>query len=237
MNVVNTAAAVHDLSMYSLFMNASLTVKFIVVLLILCSLWSWTIIFAKFTTMGHLKRRAAKFEDAFWSCGSIENLYVRCSKGAKDPLINVFLAGMKEWKNTNVRVKKGAEITVSLKDRIYRMMHVMSAKEIEKLEKHVGFLGTVGSTAPFIGLFGTVWGIMGVIAGEANMNLATVAPGIAEALFATALGLVVTIPAVIAYNKIVLEIGRYQNRLENFIDEFYSIIAKYIEDSEDASKE
>lgn len=237
MDVVNTVNSVHDLSMYSLFMNASLTVKFIVILLLVCSLWSWTIIFAKITTIGQLKRRAAKFEDSFWSCGSIENLYIRCSKGAKDPLINVFLAGMKEWKNTKVRVTKDAEITVSLKDRIYRMMHVASAKEIENLERYVGFLGTVGSTAPFIGLFGTVWGIMGVIAGEANMNLATIAPGIAEALFATALGLIVTIPAVIAYNKIVLEIGRYQNRLENFIDEFYSIIAKYIEDSEDGNKE
>ena len=144
---------------------------------------------------------------------------------------------MKEWKNSNTKKLKNAEMGISLKDRVFRMMHVTSGKEIESLERHVSFLGTVGSTAPFIGLFGTVWGIMGVIAGEANMNLASVAPGIAEALFATALGLIVTIPAVIAYNKIVLEIGRYQNRLENFIDEFYAIIAKHIEDSDDAGKE
>lgn len=235
---VNMANAIsHDMSMYGLFMNASMTVKFVVILLLLCSVWSWTIIFVKFSALNSLKRRATKFEDAFWSCGSIENLYTRISKSQKDPLINVFLAGMKEWKNSNTKKLKNADMSISLKDRVFRMMHVTSGKEIESLERHVSFLGTVGSTAPFIGLFGTVWGIMGVIAGEANMNLASVAPGIAEALFATALGLIVTIPAVIAYNKIVLEIGRYQNRLENFIDEFYAIIAKHIEDSDDAGKE
>lgn len=233
---VNLAAAVasHDLSMFSLFVNASLTVKLIIILLIFCSIWSWTIIFSKFSVIRKLKRRAAKFEEAFWTCGSIENLYTKSVKAPKDPLVFVFLAGMKEWKNSSSKAVKNAGMSVSLKDRIFRMMHVTAGKEIEALEKYVSFLGTVGSTAPFVGLFGTVWGIMGVIAGEANMNLATVAPGIAEALFATALGLIVTIPAVIAYNKIVLEITRYQNRLYNFIDEFYSIISKYIEDSEDA---
>lgn len=234
---VLTQTASNNLSMISLFMNASLVVKLVIILLLVCSVWSWTIIFSKFSILNHLKRRAAKFEEAFWSCGSIESLYGRISKAQKDPLVNVFLSGMKEWKSANVKVSKSPEISISLKDRIFRMMHVTSGKEVENLERHISFLGTVGSTAPFIGLFGTVWGIMGVIAGEVNMNLATVAPGIAEALFATALGLIVTIPAVIAYNKIVIEIGRYQNRLENFIDEFYSIISKHIEDSEDVHKD
>lgn len=231
------ATVVHDMSMYGLFMNASLTVKFVVILLILCSVWSWTIIFVKFSALATLKKRAAKFEEAFWSCSSLENLYARIAKAKKDPMVTVFLAGMREWENSTSKAGKSLEMSISLKDRIFRMMHVASGKEIEKLERHVSFLGTVGSTAPFVGLFGTVWGIMGVIAGEANMNLASVAPGIAEALFATALGLIVTIPAVIAYNKIILEIGRYQNRLENFIEEFYAIISKYIEDSENASEE
>jgi len=142
---------------------------------------------------------------------------------------------MKEWKRAKEKIK--TEIGgISLGDRVVRVMEVTIGREIDHLEQHLGFLATVGSTAPFIGLFGTVWGIMNsfeAIGISQNTNLAAVAPGIAEALFTTALGLIVTIPAVVAYNKIANEINRYRSRLEAFVDEFSAIISRKMEDSED----
>jgi biopolymer transport protein TolQ len=231
--VANKVCA-HDLSLISLFAQASITVKFVIILLLGCSFWSWTIIFAKFSFLGKLKKRADRFEEAFWNCGSIEAFFDNINNKGDDPFITVFVSGMQEWRRAKAKVKTAIG-NISLNDRIGRMMQVAIGREIDYLERHLGFLATVGSTAPFIGLFGTVWGIMNsfeAIGFDQNTSLTSVAPGIAEALFATALGLVVTIPAVIAYNKISSEINRYQNRLEAFVDEFSSIIARQIEDTE-----
>jgi biopolymer transport protein TolQ len=234
--IVTTASVAcgHDLSIIGLFAQASLTVKLVIILLIGCSFWSWTIIFAKFSFLKKLKTNADKFEDAFWNSGSIDVLFNGINNKSNDPFVSVFVAGMREWRRTKTKVKSAIG-GISLKDRVDRMMRVTVGREIDHLEQHVGFLATVGSTAPFVGLFGTVWGIMNsfeAIGFDRNTSLTSVAPGIAEALFATALGLIVTIPAVIAYNKISSEINRYQNRLDAFVDEFSAIVSRQIEDTE-----
>jgi len=224
----------HDLSMMSLFAQASLTVKVVIILLLGCSFWSWTIIFAKMSFLRKIKNSADRFEEAFWNCGSIETFFDNITNKGDDPFVSVFISGMKEWRRTKMRVKTAIG-SISLNVRITRIMHVAVGREIDYLERHLGFLATVGSTAPFVGLFGTVWGIMNSfesIGFDQNTSLTSVAPGIAEALFATALGLAVTIPAVVAYNKISSEINRYQIRLEAFVDEFAAIIARQIEDVE-----
>ncbi|MDR3186942.1 MAG: protein TolQ [Holosporaceae bacterium] len=224
----------HDLSILGLFAQASLTVKVVIVLLLASSLWSWSITFAKLSLMKKLNVSGDKFEDSFWNSGSMDMLYDSLANKDNDPFVSVFIAGMKELRRTKTKVKSAIG-GISLKDRIDRMMRVSVCREIDYLERHLGFLATVGSTAPFVGLFGTVWGIMNSfesIGFEQNTSLTSVAPGIAEALFATALGLVVTIPAVIAYNKISSEINRYQNRLDAFVDEFSAIISRQIEDAE-----
>jgi biopolymer transport protein TolQ len=223
------------LSMFSLFAQASWVVKSIIVLLIGCSFWSWTVMFAKFTMLSKLKKNASRFEEAFWNSGSIDVFFENINTKSSDPFVSVFITGMKEWKRAKEKIK--TEIgSISLGDRVIRIMEVTIGREIDYLEQHLGFLATIGSTAPFIGLFGTVWGIMNsfeAIGISQNTNLAAVAPGIAEALFTTALGLVVTIPAVVAYNKIANEINRYRSRLEAFVDEFSAIISLQMEDSED----
>ncbi|MDR2067767.1 MAG: protein TolQ [Holosporaceae bacterium] len=232
-----TAASVaysHDLSILGLFAQASLTVKGVIILLLISSLWSWSITFAKLSLMKKLKVNGDKFEDSFWNSGSMDILYDDMVNKNDDPFVSVFVTGMKELRRTKTKVKSAIG-GISLKDRIDRMMRVTVGREIDYLERHLGFLATVGSTAPFVGLFGTVWGIMNSfesIGFEQNTSLTSVAPGIAEALFATALALVVTIPAVIAYNKISSEINRYQNRLDAFVDEFSAIISRQIEDTE-----
>ncbi|MCR5225141.1 MAG: protein TolQ [Alphaproteobacteria bacterium] len=220
--------------MVSLFMQASLTVKLVIILLLACSFWSWTIIFAKISFLRKLKNNADKFENAFWNSGSIDTFFDNLKDRGDDPFVSVFIAGMKEWRRSGTKAKSSIG-GISLKDRVERMMHVVVGREIDYLEQHLGFLATVGSTAPFVGLFGTVWGIMNSfesIGFDQNTSLTSVAPGIAEALFATALGLVVTIPAVIAYNKISADVNRYQNRLDAFVDEFSAIISRQIEDTE-----
>lgn len=221
-----------NLSMFSLFSQASWVVKSIIILLIGCSFWSWTIIFAKFTFLKKLKKNADRFEDAFWNCGSIDIFFDNINGKTEDPFVSVFTTGMKEWRRAKTKIKTVIG-GISLGDRVIRVMDVTIGREIDYIEQHLGFLASVGSTAPFIGLFGTVWGIMNsfeVIGISQNTNLASVAPGIAEALFTTALGLIVTIPAVVAYNKISSEVNRYRSRLEAFADEFSAIISRQIED-------
>jgi biopolymer transport protein TolQ len=231
-----TAAAIvghQDMSLLGLFLQASLAVKVIVVLLVGCSFWSWTIIFAKFSFLRKLKANANKFEESFWNCGSIETFFDSVSSKGDDPFVSVFVSGMQEWRRAKVKVKTAIG-SLSLNERVTRMMRVTVVREIEYLEQYLGFLASVGSTAPFVGVLGTVLGIMNTFESmgfSQNASLVSVAPGIAEALFATALGLAVTIPAVVAYNKISSEINRYQNRLEAFVDEFSSIIARQMEDS------
>ncbi|MGB1077808.1 MAG: protein TolQ, partial [Bdellovibrionales bacterium] len=193
-----------DFSMLGMFAQADLIVKIVMGMLIFASVWSWTIILAKKMTLTRLNRRAQRFEDAFWSGEPLDKLYDRVKKSSADPLLNTFVAGMDEWKAaTSSGLPSSENLQAGLQHRVERAMSLSIGREMTAMERGMTFLASVGSTAPFIGLFGTVWGIMNsftAIAGANNTSLAVVAPGIAEALFATALGLVAAIPAVIAFN-------------------------------------
>lgn len=222
-----------DMSIISLFMHADLIVKAVAIILVMASVWCWAIIFEKKAMLGKLNRRANKFEDAFWSGEPLDKLYQRIKKSPHDPLLKVFSAGMEEWQNTVSGGKPDREsLQASLRQRVERAMSVAIAREMVRLERGMTFLATVGSTAPFVGLFGTVWGIMNSftsIAHSNNTSLAVVAPGIAEALFVTALGLVAAIPAVIAYNGYSSRLQRYAGRLDAFVNEFSAILSRHLE--------
>jgi biopolymer transport protein TolQ len=226
-----------DLSIIGLFLQADLIVKLVMLLLIAASFWSWTIIFEKMMRFVRLRSQAEKFEDAFWSGGSLEDLYDRIGNRPDHPMAAVFAAAMTEWRRA---VKRGVAITddrlrAGLQQRIGQAMQVTVDRELERLERYLGFLATVGSTAPFVGLFGTVWGIMNSfqsIAFSKNTSLTVVAPGIAEALFATAIGLVAAIPAVVAYNKLSTDLDRYGSRLQHFAAEFHSLLSRQLDEKQ-----
>ena len=227
------AAVSHDFSLIGLFLQADLVVKAVLMVLIFMSFWCWTIIFDKLIKLRRLRDQAAQFEETFWSGGSLEELFDRIGNRPIDPMSAVFSAAMREWRRTTARVGNPASIRVTLHSRIERVMEVTVGREMERLEKYMPFLASVGSTAPFIGLFGTVWGIMNsfaAIATEKNTSLAVVAPGIAEALFATALGLVAAIPAVLAFNKLSNDLNRYASRLEAFAGEFGAILSRQMDE-------
>ncbi|EME68167.1 biopolymer transport protein [Paramagnetospirillum caucaseum] len=220
--------------MWALFLRADIIVKFVMISLLLASFWCWAIIFDKLMKVRQLTTRADQFEEAFWSGGSLEELYDRIGARPMEPMSSIFVAAMREWRRSAAKGLADRDSTrASLPQRIDRVMSVTLGREMELLERRLGFLASVGSTAPFIGLFGTVWGIMNSfqsIAATKNTSLAVVAPGIAEALFATALGLVAAIPAVIAYNKISTDLDRYSKRLENFAGEFGAILSRQLEE-------
>lgn len=225
--------AAHDLSMWGLFLQADLVVKAVMFMLVAASVWSWAIIIDKWMTFKNLSVKATKFETAFWSGEALEKIYKRIQSKPNDPMARTFCAGMNEWKLT---IEGGnaldGDLRAGLQQRIDRAMATSISREINIIERYMTFLATVGSTAPFIGLFGTVWGIMNsfsAIAGSQNTSLAVVAPGIAEALFATAIGLVAAIPAVVAYNKFSTDLGRYQDRLDAFSTEFSAILGRHLE--------
>lgn len=222
-----------DMSVYGLFMQADWVVKAVMIALLLASFWSWAIIFEKMLRLRSLKKSAQSFEDTFWSGVSLEDLYDRVGAKPDDPMSSVFSAAMREWRRS---VSKGlatsATARAALRQRIEQVMSVTIQREMEAIEKRLGFLATVGANATFVGLFGTVWGIMnsfGHIAQSKNTSLAVVAPGISEALFATALGLLAAIPAVIAYNRFSGELDRYAHRLEGFTGEFTAIVSRQLE--------
>lgn len=223
----------HDLSAWGLFLQADIIVKTVMLILLFASVWSWAIIIDKWMTFKSLNLKAGKFETAFWSGEALEKLYKRIESKPGDPMARTFCAGMHEWKLTmegNSHVD--GDLSAGLQQRIDRAMGTSISREMNILERHMIFLATVGSTGPFIGLFGTVWGIMNsfaAIAGSQNTSLAVVAPGIAEALFATAIGLVAAIPAVVAYNKFSTDLGRYQDRLDAFSVEFSAILSRHLE--------
>ncbi len=225
-----------DLSMFGLFMQADLVVKLVMLALVAASIWSWAIIFEKRNTLKKLYRRAAKFEDAFWSGEPLDKLYQRVKKSQDDPMLNVFAAGMDEWQEgVEDGLPAKQSIQASLRQRVERAMSVTIGKEMGRLERGMTFLASVGSTAPFIGLFGTVWGIMNSfssIAQTNNTSLAVVAPGIAEALFATALGLVAAIPSAIAFNVFSSSLNRYAERLDTFTSEFSTILSRHLDRQE-----
>ncbi len=223
-----------DFSIWGLFLSADWVVKTVIVLLVAASFWTWTIIFEKWIRLRRLRSQARQFEESFWSGGSLEELFDRIANRPPDPMTSVFVAAMREWRRSAAKGLLGSDqLRANLQDRIERVMDITLGREMESLERHMIYLASVGSSAPFIGLFGTVWGIMNSfasIAASKNTSLAVVAPGIAEALFATALGLVAAIPAVLAYNKLSGEIGRYGNRLDAFAGEFGAILSRQLEE-------
>ncbi len=226
------AAPSTNLSLWGLFLEADIVVKLVMLILLLASVWVWAIIIEKSISLRRVNREANVFEDAFWSGGSLDELYDREGTDPNNPIAAVFGAAMSEWKRT-VRIAGLDVAHTAVKERIDRAMNVTIMREMDRLERWMIFLASIGSTAPFIGLFGTVWGIMhsfSAIAAMHNTDLAVVAPGIAEALFATAIGLVAAIPAVLAYNKISNDLARFAGRLEGFGSEFSAILSRQTEE-------
>jgi biopolymer transport protein TolQ len=222
------------LSVFELFLQSDSIVKLTMLLLLLASFWSWAVIFDKSLRLRRLQQAAASFEETFWSGGSLDDLFDRVGQRPHDPMSAVFAAAMREWRRSAAKGLLGtAVMRASLQQRIERVMNVTVGREMDRIERFMTFLATVGATAPFVGLFGTVWGIMDSfqsIAASKNTSLAVVAPGIAESLFATALGLVAAIPAVIAYNKLSNDFGRYAGRLEAFASEFSAILSRQLDE-------
>ena len=221
-NLVQNGA--YDLSIFSLFLRADPIVKFVMIGLLLSSVWSWAIIINKIKLIRKINNVTKKFEDLFWSSSSLEDLYTKTESKNDNPMISIFNKSMIEWlKLRNSKIKDKIE------NRLNNVLVNSINNEITKLEKNMIFLASLGSAAPFVGLFGTVWGIMNsfqAIGITKNTSLAVVAPGIAEALFATALGLIAAIPAVIAYNKISSIFDNYSIRLETFAQEFVNRVTK-----------
>jgi len=210
-----------DFSIIQLFLRADFVVKSVIIILIAASIYSWALIFEKQRLFKKIEKSTNNFEEKFWKSKSAENFYNNLSNTDKDPLTNIFQSAMVELIKTK---SKSSSVQTA---RVSRVLEISVDKEINLIEKHFTFLATVGSTAPFIGLFGTVWGIMNSfqsIAISRNTSLAIVAPGIAEALFATALGLLAAVPAVVAYNKFTSDSRKYSGRIENFSKRFISII-------------
>jgi biopolymer transport protein TolQ len=228
------SAVPHDLSVITLFLQADMLVKLVMLMLLAASFWSWAVIFDKFVKLRRLKRDADSFEEAFWSGGALDDLYDRIGNRPEDPMSSVFSAAMREWRRSMAKgIVASSATRVTLQERIERVMQVTASREMARLERYMPFLATVGSISPFVGLFGTVWGIMNsfnAIAASKNTSLAVVAPGIAESLFATALGLVAAIPAVIFYNKFSTDFGRYSGRLEAFGSEFSAILSRQLDE-------
>ncbi|MGF1455369.1 MAG: protein TolQ [Alphaproteobacteria bacterium] len=218
-----------EFSIWALFMRADIVVKLVIIGLMMASIWSWAIILDKALRLRRLGRAADKFEDVFWSGMPLEDLVHQIGGRPATPMESVFAAAMREWRRST---EKGP-LYHGLQERIDRIMTVTISRELGRVEGQLGFLATVGSTAPFVGLFGTVWGIMNTLQAigvNKATTLAVVAPGIAEALFATALGLLAAIPAVVAYNRFSSQVGRYAGRLEGFADEFAAILSRQVDE-------
>ncbi len=219
-----------DLSVFALFWQAHWIVKSVMIGLLICSIWVWAIAIDKLFLYTRTRRAMNHFEQTFWSGQSLEELYRSLSSRPNHSMAALFVAAMREWKRS---FETQARSFAGLQMRIEKVMDVTIAREIARLERRLLVLATVGSAGPFIGLFGTVWGIMTSfqsIAASKNTSLAVVAPGIAEALFATAIGLVAAIPATIFYNKFVSEVNKQAQRLEGFADEFAAILSRQIDE-------
>ncbi len=215
-----------DLSFVTLVANASPLVQLVMAVLMIASVISWTMIFDRAKVVKRARRKADEFEHRFWSGGDLGELYRRLSGNESVGLASIFHAGFKEF----ARLKKSADIEpMAVVEGARRSMHVALSREMDRLETHLSFLATVGSTSPYVGLFGTVWGIMNSFHALGNVKQATlslVAPGIAEALIATAMGLFAAIPAVVAYNRYSNDVERLYGRYEDFLDEFTSILQR-----------
>jgi len=227
-------AATSDVTLWSLFMQAGFVVKLVMLGLIGASIWTWAIVADKWISFGKFRRQLDQFEQIFWSGQSLEELYRTLSDKKSSGMSAIFVSAMREWKKS---FERGAKSPIGLQMRIDKAMDVTLAREGDALEARLSSLATIGSAAPFIGLFGTVVGIMTsfqAIAGSKSTNLAVVAPGIAEALLATAIGLLAAIPAVIAYNKFSSDAGKLSARMEGFADEFSGILSRQIDERSNA---
>ncbi len=227
--VIPVGVASGEVSLIGLFLQAHIVVKLVILGLLGASVWTWAIILDKTLLFRRLRKQMNDFETAFWSGQSLEDLYRTFNGKSPRGMAALFVAAMREWKRSfegSVRAPAGLSM------RVDKVMDVTIAREMDRIESRLLFLATVGASAPFIGLFGTVWGIMTSfqsIAVSNNTSLAVVAPGIAEALLATALGLLAAIPGVIAYNKLTHSAGRIGGRLEGFADEFSAILSRQVE--------
>jgi|TARA_R110000868_G_scaffold15678_49_gene71396 biopolymer transport protein TolQ len=229
MDAVGAAVPHTDFSIWGLFWAADWIVKSVMLGLLGASIWCWAIIIDKTIIYRRTNAEMNRFERTFWSGQSLEELYQMQSEKPSGGMGAVFVAAMKEWKRSH---EQNAASFVGMQQRLDKVLDVAIARESENLEKRLGFLATIGSAGPFIGLFGTVWGIMNAftaIAASSSTNLAVVAGPIAEALFATAIGLVAAIPAVIAYNKLSSDSSKMVGRLEGFADEFSTILSRQLE--------
>ena len=229
-----TLALAHeiDFSMWALFARATLTVKIVMIMLIVASFWAWSIIVQKMISYRNARTKALAFDQKFWSGEPLDALFDQIGPAPNGHSEKVFVAGMTEWRRGK-DLARSETLAVSARDRIDRVMNVTVARELETAERNLGVLATIGSAAPFVGLFGTVWGIMTAfqaIAATKDTNLAVVAPGIAEALFATALGLLAAIPAVVGYNRYSAAINSYAVRLEGFTNEFAAILSRQLDE-------
>ncbi|WP_457645645.1 protein TolQ [Profundibacter sp.] len=223
------AAQAIDFSFLALFLRATLTVKLVMILLIVASFWSWSIIITKTLTFRKTRAEAEEFDRKFWSGEPLDELFDQIGPNPSGPAERIFAAGMMEWRRSH---REDGGLIAGAQARIDRSMDVAIAKEAERLNSGMSFLATVGSTAPFVGLFGTVWGIMNAfieIAQQQSTNLAVVAPGIAEALLATGMGLLAAIPAVVFYNKLSADSDRIISGYEAFADEFATILSRQLD--------
>jgi len=223
-------APVSDVSLLGLIMNAGLVVQIVMLGLMAASVWCWAIIIDKTILFSRSRAAMNRFEQVFWSGQSLEELYRSLSQRQNVGMAGLFVSAMREWKRS---LESPGRSFLGLQARIEKVMDVTIQREVERLESKLLVLATVGSSGPFVGLFGTVVGIMTAfqsIAATKNTSLAAVAPGISEALFATAMGLVAAIPAVIAYNKFNAEVAKQQARLEGFADEFSAILSRQIDE-------
>jgi biopolymer transport protein TolQ len=222
--------AAGDVSLIGLFLQAGLIVKIVMIGLLLASIWTWAIIIDKVILYARTRRQLDRFEEVFWSGKSLEELYRSLAEKTPTGMGALFVSAMREWKKS---YERNAASALGLQTRIDKVMDVSLAREVDRLERRLGFLASVGSVAVYVGLFGTVVGIMTsfqAIAGSKSTNLAVVAPGIAEALLATAIGLVAAIPALVAYNKLSNDVAKIASRLEGFADEFSAILSRQIDE-------
>jgi biopolymer transport protein TolQ len=223
------ALSAADFSLTALFLRAHWLVQAVMIILAAASIWSWGVMLEKALAFRRMRATLQSFEDDFWSGKALDKLYADIGRSPETPIGRVFASGMREWMRS---VETGAGLFAGLRDRIDRAMTVALSRETELVEGRLGHLATIGSITPFVGLFGTVWGIKNSfesIAITQDTSIAVVAPGIAEALVATALGLFAAIPAVVAYNQLSLSANRLNARLENFADEFATILSRQLD--------
>ena len=229
-DAVQATQTAHDISLLGLFLNAHIVVKLVMFGLLGASVWCWAIIVDKTLLYRRTKRALDAFEEVFWSGRSLDELYRTLADRPATGLGALFVAAMREWKRS---FEGSGRSFQSLPQRIDKVLDVTIQREVERLDSKLLVLASIGSAGPYIGLFGTVWGIMAsftAIAASKNTSLAVVAPGIAEALFATAIGLFAAIPAVLAYNKLQSEVSKLQSRLEGFADEFSAILSRQVDE-------